>query len=95
MSTQFRRSHWMVFDSVSILLLAVAVLRGRTRTLVERFERKEKLNSNEVLASDTTPCIIPETAKVASVLVGCFWSLYHLIGLIYFLCYIDVFGCIL
>ncbi|KAI8012877.1 Armadillo repeat-containing protein LFR [Camellia lanceoleosa] len=48
----------------------VAVVQGRTRTPVERFERRERLNSDEVQAPDTTPQIIPETAKISPVLNG-------------------------
>ncbi|KAF5954917.1 hypothetical protein HYC85_007773 [Camellia sinensis] len=52
------------------------VVQGRTRTPVERFERRERLNSDEVQAPDTTPQIIPktpqiipETAKISPVLI--------------------------
>ncbi|XP_057513549.1 katanin p80 WD40 repeat-containing subunit B1 homolog KTN80.1-like isoform X2 [Actinidia eriantha] len=41
----------------------VAVVQGRTRSLVERFERRERVNSDEVQAPDTTPQTISETAK--------------------------------
>ena len=39
------------------------VVQGRTRSLVERFERRERVNSDEVQAPDTTPQTISETAK--------------------------------
>ncbi|XP_028096354.1 katanin p80 WD40 repeat-containing subunit B1-like isoform X3 [Camellia sinensis] len=48
----------------------VAVVQGRTRSLVERFERRERLNSDEVQAPDTTPQIRPETAKISPMLNG-------------------------
>ncbi|CAL5333337.1 unnamed protein product [Camellia sinensis] len=61
-------------NSVKVLN-GVAVVQGRTRTPVERFERRERLNSDEVQAPDTTPQIIPktpqiipETAKISPVL---------------------------
>ncbi|XP_048335425.1 katanin p80 WD40 repeat-containing subunit B1 homolog KTN80.2 isoform X2 [Ziziphus jujuba] len=38
----------------------VAVVPGRTRTLVERFERRERSNSNEEQANDMSTRIIPE-----------------------------------
>ncbi|PSS10272.1 Katanin p80 WD40 repeat-containing subunit like [Actinidia chinensis var. chinensis] len=41
----------------------VEVVQGRTRSLVERFERRERVNSDEVQAPDTTPQTISETAK--------------------------------
>ncbi|KAF5944461.1 hypothetical protein HYC85_018538 [Camellia sinensis] len=47
---------------------AVAVVQGRTRSLVERFERRERLNSDEVQAHDTTAHIITETAKTTPML---------------------------
>ncbi|KAF5936495.1 hypothetical protein HYC85_027624 [Camellia sinensis] len=45
------------------------VVQGRTHTLVERFERRERLNRDEVQAPDTTPQIISETAKISPMLI--------------------------
>jgi katanin p80 WD40 repeat-containing subunit B1 len=42
--------------------LAVAVIHGRTRSLVERFERRERFNSSEDHAS-TMSHVVPETDK--------------------------------
>ncbi|CAL5409784.1 unnamed protein product [Camellia sinensis] len=50
------------------LVNGVAVVQGRTRSLVERFERRERLNSDEVQAHDTTAHIITETAKTIPML---------------------------
>ncbi|CAL5345983.1 unnamed protein product [Camellia sinensis] len=50
------------------LVNGVAVVQGRTRSLVERFERRERLNSDEVQAHDTTAPIITETAKTTPML---------------------------
>ncbi|KAI8000321.1 hypothetical protein LOK49_LG09G01856 [Camellia lanceoleosa] len=50
------------------LVNGVAVVQGRTRSLVERFERRERLNSDEVQAHDTTTHIITETAKTTPML---------------------------
>ncbi|KAL7211897.1 hypothetical protein ACSBR2_014703 [Camellia fascicularis] len=50
------------------LVNGVAVVQGRTRSLVERFERRERLNSDEVQAHDTTAHIITETAKTTPML---------------------------
>ncbi|CAL5428915.1 unnamed protein product [Camellia sinensis] len=50
------------------LVNGVAVVLGRTRSLVERFERRERLNGDEVQAHDTTAHIITETAKTTPML---------------------------
>ncbi|POO03653.1 Guanine nucleotide-binding protein, beta subunit, partial [Trema orientale] len=44
----------------------VAVVQGRTRTLVERFERREKINSSEDQASGISNRAIPEADKIPS-----------------------------
>ncbi|XP_059659418.1 katanin p80 WD40 repeat-containing subunit B1 homolog KTN80.2 isoform X2 [Cornus florida] len=41
----------------------VAVVRGRTRSLVERFERREKVSDNEVQRTDMAPHMISDAAK--------------------------------
>ena len=46
-----------------IPIWAVAVVQGRTRTLVERFERREKINSNEDQATGISNRAIPEVDK--------------------------------
>uniref|UniRef100_A0A5B6ZYF7 Katanin p80 WD40 repeat-containing subunit B1 homolog n=1 Tax=Davidia involucrata TaxID=16924 RepID=A0A5B6ZYF7_DAVIN len=46
----------------------VAVVQGRTRTLVERFEKRERLNSDEVQTPDTSPHMISETTKTSPIL---------------------------
>lgn len=43
---------WAKYNHSYALMLAVAVKHGRTRSLVERFERREMLNSDEILTSD-------------------------------------------
>lgn len=53
--------------------LAVVVVRGRTRSLVERFERRESVNSNEDQAS-TMPRVIPEMDITLTVAVKFFPS---------------------
>lgn len=40
--------------------MAVAVVSGRTRTLVERFERRERFNSNDDQATGIFSPVIPE-----------------------------------
>ncbi|PON70996.1 Guanine nucleotide-binding protein, beta subunit [Parasponia andersonii] len=52
-------------DSVKFIN-GVAVVQGRTRTLVERFERREKINSSEDQASGISNCAIPEADKIPS-----------------------------
>ncbi|KAG6696697.1 hypothetical protein I3843_09G156000 [Carya illinoinensis] len=47
----------------------VAVVRGRTRSLVERFERRDSVNGNEDQAS-TGSCVIPETDITPTILKG-------------------------
>ncbi|KAM7506116.1 hypothetical protein LguiB_005020 [Lonicera macranthoides] len=43
----------------------VAIVHGRTRSLVDRFEKREIPNSDEVPSTDTAPHTIPETAKAS------------------------------
>ncbi|XWS15690.1 hypothetical protein CRYUN_Cryun34aG0023400 [Craigia yunnanensis] len=43
---------------------------GRTRTLVERFERREKLNSSADPASDSTPPVVPETDRTPAIMAS-------------------------
>ncbi|XP_052201919.1 katanin p80 WD40 repeat-containing subunit B1 homolog KTN80.4-like isoform X2 [Diospyros lotus] len=43
----------------------VAVVQGRTRSLVERFERRESSSTDEIQEPNTTPHTIHETATVA------------------------------
>ncbi|XP_062096424.1 katanin p80 WD40 repeat-containing subunit B1 homolog KTN80.1-like isoform X2 [Humulus lupulus] len=45
----------------------VAVVPGRTRTLVERFEKREKINTNEDQAGGATICAVPEIDKTPPV----------------------------
>ncbi|KAG2685302.1 hypothetical protein I3760_10G119300 [Carya illinoinensis] len=45
------------------------VVQGRTRSLVERFERRESVNSNEEQAS-TVSCVIPEMDTTPTMLKG-------------------------
>jgi katanin p80 WD40 repeat-containing subunit B1 len=52
----------MDLDSLKKFPLAVAVIHGRTRSLVERFERRERFNSNEDQAS-TMSHVMPEMDK--------------------------------
>ncbi|KHG01969.1 hypothetical protein F383_21214 [Gossypium arboreum] len=49
-----------------MLLKPVAVVRGRTRSLVERFERQEKLNSGRDLASDNGNCAGNRSSRMES-----------------------------
>ncbi|XP_022724348.1 katanin p80 WD40 repeat-containing subunit B1 homolog isoform X4 [Durio zibethinus] len=46
----------------------VAVVPGRTRTLVERFERRERLNSSGDPATNITPPAVPETDKTPALM---------------------------
>ncbi|KAL6992626.1 hypothetical protein U1Q18_010738 [Sarracenia purpurea var. burkii] len=46
----------------------VAVVQGRTRSLVERFERRETLNSDESHEVHTTPHLLPEAARTSPML---------------------------
>ncbi|XVE51275.1 hypothetical protein DITRI_Ditri02bG0026800 [Diplodiscus trichospermus] len=48
----------------------VAVVPGRTRTLVERFERREKLNSTGDPAVNCTPPVVPETDRTPAIIKG-------------------------
>ncbi|MBA0739755.1 hypothetical protein Gogos_012992 [Gossypium gossypioides] len=57
-----------IYDVVilEISSLAVAVVPGRTRSLVERFERQEKLNSGRDLASDNGNCAGNRSSRMES-----------------------------
>lgn len=44
-------------------------MHGRTRSLVDRFEKREIPNSDEIPSTDTAPHTIPETAKASPVVV--------------------------
>lgn len=66
---QFSRSHWIEFDLFRNFLLPVAVVRGRTRSLVERFEMKERSSTDEFQAPDTSPESLSEVAKTSPMLV--------------------------
>ncbi|XVF27694.1 hypothetical protein REPUB_Repub14bG0131000 [Reevesia pubescens] len=48
----------------------VAVVPGRTRTLVERFERKEILNGGGDPGNNSTPPVVPETDKIPAIMKG-------------------------
>ncbi|KAE9461812.1 hypothetical protein C3L33_06271, partial [Rhododendron williamsianum] len=48
----------------------VAVVRGRTRSLVERFEMKERSSTDEFQAPDTSPESLSEVAKTSPMLNG-------------------------
>lgn len=48
----------------------VAVVHGRTRSLVEKFEKREQLNTNECQTPDTAPQVTPDTAKTSPILAG-------------------------
>ena len=50
--------------------MEVAVVPGRTRTLVERFEQREKLNSSADPASDSTPPVVSETDGTPAIMVS-------------------------
>lgn len=54
--------------------MAVAVVQGRTRSLVERFEKRERFNSIEDQAS-TVSRVIPEADRTPTLLVKHFDSL--------------------
>ena len=43
----------------------MAVVQGRTRTLVQRFEKREKVSSDEVQTPDTAPQMVSEAAKTS------------------------------
>lgn len=51
-------------------MLVVAVVPGRTRTLVERFERKERSYSNEDQATEISTHVLPATDKAPPTLVN-------------------------
>ncbi|XP_028076809.1 katanin p80 WD40 repeat-containing subunit B1 homolog isoform X2 [Camellia sinensis] len=55
-------------EGTNSVKLVNGVVQGRTRSLVEMFERRERLNSDEVQAHDTTAHIITETAKTTPML---------------------------
>ncbi|XP_028106307.1 katanin p80 WD40 repeat-containing subunit B1 homolog isoform X2 [Camellia sinensis] len=55
-------------EGTNSVKLVNGVVQGRTRYLVERFERRERLHSDEVQAHDTTAHIITETAKTTPML---------------------------
>ncbi|XWS19542.1 hypothetical protein CRYUN_Cryun31cG0024600 [Craigia yunnanensis] len=58
-------------DSNSVKFVnGVAAVPGRTRTLVERFERREKLNSSGDTASKSTPSVVPETDRTPAIMKG-------------------------
>lgn len=46
--------------SNSCSIAAVAVVAGRTRSLVERFERRERFNSNEDQGTNVSSDLMPE-----------------------------------
>ncbi|XP_039019727.1 katanin p80 WD40 repeat-containing subunit B1 homolog KTN80.1-like isoform X2 [Hibiscus syriacus] len=48
----------------------VAVVRGRTRSLVERFERRDLLNSSDNPVTDGIPPAAPEADKIPSIMKG-------------------------
>ncbi|XVF40561.1 hypothetical protein PTKIN_Ptkin01aG0123500 [Pterospermum kingtungense] len=48
----------------------VAVVPGRTRTLVERFEQRERLNSSCDVATNSPPPPAPETDKTPAIIKG-------------------------
>ncbi|CAK9154871.1 unnamed protein product [Ilex paraguariensis] len=54
-------------DSVKIVN-GVAILQGRTRSLVQRFEGRERLSSDEVETPDLTPHKIPEPTMTSPLL---------------------------
>ncbi|OMO65069.1 hypothetical protein COLO4_31545 [Corchorus olitorius] len=58
-------------DSNSVKFVnGVAVVPGRTRTLVERFERRERLNSSSDPETNSTGGVVPETDKTPSIVKG-------------------------
>ncbi|XP_022720507.1 katanin p80 WD40 repeat-containing subunit B1 homolog isoform X2 [Durio zibethinus] len=58
-------------DSNSVKFVnGVAVVPGRTRTLVERFEQREKLNSSGGPASICIPPVVPETDGTPAIMKG-------------------------
>ncbi|XVE87972.1 hypothetical protein DITRI_Ditri19aG0030900 [Diplodiscus trichospermus] len=58
-------------DSNSIKFVnGVAVVLGRTRSLVERFERREQLDSSGDPATNTSPTSVPETDKTPTIRKG-------------------------
>lgn len=44
----------------------MAVVHGRTRSLVERFEKKEKTDVDEICTPDEAPGVVPEHAETPS-----------------------------
>lgn len=59
-----------VSDSLTFHISAVAVVEGRTRSLVERFEKRETFNTDEAQTPDTIPHEIQEADKASPMLVG-------------------------
>ncbi|KAL4290517.1 hypothetical protein GQ457_14G010150 [Hibiscus cannabinus] len=55
-------------DSNSVKIVrGVAVVSGRTRTLVEKFERRERLNSSDDLVTTSTTPAVPETDGIPAI----------------------------
>ncbi|KAK8524435.1 hypothetical protein V6N13_015458 [Hibiscus sabdariffa] len=55
-------------DSNSVKIVrGVAVVSGRTRTLVEKFERRERLNSSDDPVTNSTPPAVPETDRTPAI----------------------------
>lgn len=44
----------------------MAVVNGRTRSLVERFERKEKVETDDICTPDRAPGVVSEPAETPS-----------------------------
>ncbi|MBA0779038.1 hypothetical protein Gotri_003321 [Gossypium trilobum] len=56
-------------DSNSVKIVrGVAVVSGRTRTLVEKFERRERLNSGDDLVTNNTPPLVLETDRTPTIM---------------------------
>lgn len=52
----------------------MAVVSGRTRTLVEKFERREKLNSSDDPVNNNTPSPVLETDRTPTIVSYCIFS---------------------
>lgn len=52
-----------IFTYSRALILAVAVVHGRTRSLVERFERKEKFDVDEICTADRASDVAAEPVE--------------------------------
>ncbi|XP_040972379.1 katanin p80 WD40 repeat-containing subunit B1 homolog KTN80.3 isoform X3 [Gossypium hirsutum] len=63
-SNQETRSNYVKFVN------GVAVVRGRTRSLVERFERRDLLNCSGDLATDSIAPAVPEADKTPAIIEG-------------------------